>query len=120
MPGCTTASALGSQRYWSVPLTAQPQLDATHSPPRIRPMRLFPLLLCLVPLAAHAAEPTARWWKGNLHTHSLWSDGDEYPEVITEWSNVRARVTSSKPKELPTHPGECEQAWTQPLVIGVK
>lgn len=27
----------------------------------------------------------ARWWKGNLHTHSLWSDGDDYPEMIAQW-----------------------------------
>ncbi len=27
----------------------------------------------------------AIWWKGNLHTHSLWSDGDDYPEMIMEW-----------------------------------
>jgi hypothetical protein len=26
-----------------------------------------------------------QWWKGNLHTHSLWSDGDHFPEVITKW-----------------------------------
>ncbi len=25
------------------------------------------------------------WWKGNLHTHTLWSDGDQFPEVVTEW-----------------------------------
>ena len=25
------------------------------------------------------------WWKGNLHTHSLWSDGDDYPEMIVHW-----------------------------------
>lgn len=25
------------------------------------------------------------WYKGNLHTHSLWSDGDDYPEMIMEW-----------------------------------
>jgi len=25
------------------------------------------------------------WWKGNLHTHSLWSDGDDYPEVVLLW-----------------------------------
>jgi len=24
------------------------------------------------------------WWKGNLHTHSLWSDGDDYPEMIVD------------------------------------
>jgi hypothetical protein len=26
-----------------------------------------------------------RYWKGNLHTHSLWSDGDDFPEMITDW-----------------------------------
>ncbi len=29
--------------------------------------------------------PAARWWKGNLHTHSLWSDGDQYPEMVVDW-----------------------------------
>ncbi len=32
-----------------------------------------------------ADEPEPRWWKGNLHTHSLWSDGDEFPEMIAAW-----------------------------------
>ena len=26
-----------------------------------------------------------QWYKGNLHTHSYWSDGDEFPEMIMEW-----------------------------------
>ena len=36
---------------------------------------------------ARAADGDAatRWWKGNLHTHSLWSDGDNYPEMIADW-----------------------------------
>ena len=34
------------------------------------------------PMTAHA-EP--RWFKGNLHTHSLWSDGNDYPEMIVDW-----------------------------------
>jgi hypothetical protein len=25
------------------------------------------------------------WYKGNLHTHSYWSDGDEFPEMIMDW-----------------------------------
>jgi hypothetical protein len=24
-------------------------------------------------------DPQPRWFKGNLHTHSLWSDGNDYP-----------------------------------------
>jgi hypothetical protein len=32
-----------------------------------------------------ARDPEASWWRGNLHTHSLWSDGDDFPEMISEW-----------------------------------
>lgn len=31
------------------------------------------------------APETAQWWRGNLHTHSLWSDGNDFPEMITKW-----------------------------------
>lgn len=31
------------------------------------------------------ADAAPRWWKGNLHTHTLWSDGDDFPEMIAEW-----------------------------------
>jgi hypothetical protein len=36
-------------------------------------------------LQLSAAEAAPRWFKGNLHTHSLWSDGDDYPEMIADW-----------------------------------
>jgi hypothetical protein len=26
-----------------------------------------------------------RWYKGNLHTHTLWSDGDDFPEPVADW-----------------------------------
>lgn len=50
----------------------------------------FLLVLLVTPFSAVADEPTAsdpaaRWWKGNLHTHSLWSDGDQFPEMIGDW-----------------------------------
>ncbi len=32
-----------------------------------------------------SSQPAYRWWKGNLHTHSLWSDGDQFPEMIADW-----------------------------------
>jgi len=51
-----------------------------------------PLLLTLgaLLLAAGCTPPAPEtvstpWWKGNLHTHSLWSDGDDYPEMIMDW-----------------------------------
>ena len=47
-------------------------------------MLQFILFLSLVFKLA-AAEVEAKWWKGNLHTHSHWSDGDDYPEQIAKW-----------------------------------
>jgi len=35
------------------------------------------------------AQPAPRWWKGNLHTHTLWSDGDDYPEMVVDWYKLR-------------------------------
>jgi hypothetical protein len=35
--------------------------------------------------AAVLPSDQPQWYKGNLHTHSLWSDGDEYPEMIADW-----------------------------------
>lgn len=35
------------------------------------------------PLPVTAGPPT--YLKGNLHTHSLWSDGDDFPEMIADW-----------------------------------
>lgn len=32
-----------------------------------------------------AQQPQMKWFKGNLHTHSLWSDGDGYPDMIVDW-----------------------------------
>ncbi len=33
----------------------------------------------------NAKKAQVRWLKGNLHTHSLWSDGDHFPEMIIKW-----------------------------------
>jgi hypothetical protein len=30
-------------------------------------------------------EDKANWYRGNLHTHSLWSDGDDFPEMVIDW-----------------------------------
>lgn len=54
--------------------------------------RMVPAALCLsllVGIASLSAQPAPRWWKGNLHTHSLWSDGDDYPEMIVDWYKTR-------------------------------
>lgn len=38
---------------------------------------------------SRADEPPVRWFKGNLHTHSLWSDGNDFPEMICDWYRAR-------------------------------
>ena len=30
-------------------------------------------------------QPAQQWYKGNLHTHSYWSDGDAFPEMVMDW-----------------------------------
>lgn len=32
-----------------------------------------------------AETQNIHWYKGNLHTHTLWSDGDDYPEMVVDW-----------------------------------
>jgi len=68
----------------------------------MRHLKPFLLLGCVIalfalPMAWGEADneakpgllpPVARgpqWLKGNLHTHSLWSDGDDFPEMIGDW-----------------------------------
>lgn len=54
-------------------------------------MRTFLLSLFIFSIGVFSSatkeqlEPTKQWYKGNLHTHSYWSDGDDYPEMIMDW-----------------------------------
>src|SRR5262245_2463070 len=44
------------------------------------------VMLTRAPGAGSDADgPTARWWRGNLHTHTFWSDGDDFPESVVDW-----------------------------------
>lgn len=68
-------------------------------PIKIRSALLAILAVTLVSLAAFqnpTDEPSKerlaalksdapQYWKGNLHTHSLWSDGNDFPEMIADW-----------------------------------
>ena len=69
----------------------------THHP--LRPLLLtalvaaveMTLIVLQVPAPAPAnaqtlqATESMKWYRGNLHTHSLWSDGDDYLEAIALW-----------------------------------
>ena len=59
------------------------------------PQRRFTAPLCLLSLVIAFAfqfalqdasgQETKKWYRGNLHTHSLWSDGNDFPEMIAKW-----------------------------------
>ena len=37
----------------------------------------------------HESKTDGKWYKGNLHTHSLWSDGNDFPDMIVSWYRER-------------------------------
>ncbi len=43
------------------------------------------IIFLLVSVFGCVEKPKPNWYKGNLHTHSYWSDGDEFPEMIMDW-----------------------------------
>ncbi|MEC9047643.1 MAG: hypothetical protein VYA51_06485 [Planctomycetota bacterium] len=47
-------------------------------------MRHLVPLVALAALTACAGAPP-RYYKGNLHTHTLWSDGNHFPEMVVDW-----------------------------------
>ena len=54
---------------------------------------LLALIACLVVSnAVFCDEPvngkSKQWYKGNLHTHTLWSDGNNFPEMVAKWYAV--------------------------------
>jgi hypothetical protein len=47
------------------------------------PRFFWMLLFAVAASAIHAQE--SKWWKGNLHTHTFWSDGDDFPDMVANW-----------------------------------
>ncbi len=48
-------------------------------------IRIWSPLLLLLLLMMLQGCGSSSWWRGNLHTHSYWSDGNTYPEEIAAW-----------------------------------
>ncbi len=47
------------------------------------------LLIAALLASPAAAQQQTHWFKGNLHTHTLWSDGDDFPEMVVDWYKSR-------------------------------
>ncbi len=52
---------------------------------RMRPRSLIFGALFLQWITSMAISDSERWFRGNTHTHSLWSDGNDFPEMIIGW-----------------------------------
>ena len=67
---------------------------------RLRPIGLGLLVIIVISMAVGLSRPVSsgnvvadslreagplKWYRGNLHTHSHWSDGDDYLEMIAVW-----------------------------------
>ncbi len=61
----------------------------------LRPRKTALLLICfvlavtftwvLLPAAQTPPSPAFKWYKGNLHTHTINSDGDSAPDAVARW-----------------------------------
>jgi hypothetical protein len=51
------------------------------------------------------------WWKGNLHTHTLWTDGNYFPEMVAKWYKDNGYHFLSMTPHNTIHQGE---KWVQP------
>jgi len=72
-------------------------------------------LSCFFSLPLWAQETGPKWYKGNTHTHSYWSDGDDFPEMIIDWykshgynflslSDHNTIANGEKWQPIPLHP----------------
>jgi len=50
-------------------------------------MKRFPILVIVTILIGFSflSLAQAKWYKGNTHAHSFWSDGDAFPEMEAKW-----------------------------------
>ena len=75
-------------------------LKGMSMPARFRSLGLGMLALAVIAVTLEFSRPVVvqqvsaetlqatgplKWYRGNLHTHSHWSDGDDYLEMITLW-----------------------------------
>ena len=56
------------------------------------PFRLTTLCIALACVTGVAHADESRWFKGNTHTHSLWSDGNDFPVLVIQQDFNRAWI----------------------------
>lgn len=51
----------------------------------LKPTLLIICLFLIISILSCDQEESIPWQKGNLHTHTYWSDGDGFPEMVLDW-----------------------------------
>lgn len=85
-----------SGQYTSSIFVTLPEGNPSFDPRNDPSLRKFPItqidmkksalpLIGLLAMGLLSCSSQKEWYKGNLHTHSYWSDGDNYPEMIMDW-----------------------------------
>ena len=78
-------------------------------------VRLLIFLFSFFIVGKTVAQNSSNWYKGNTHTHSYWSDGNDFPEMIMDWykshgydfislSDHNTLAQGEKWKAIPAHP----------------
>src|SRR5687768_18406827 len=78
-------------------------------------MRRLLMLLLIILISNFSRSQALKWYKGNTHTHSLWSDGNDFPEMIMDWykkngydfislSDHNILANGKKWATIPSHP----------------
>ena len=73
------------------------------------------IVILIMFIAIITQSQTLKWYKGNTHTHSLWSDGNDFPEMIMDWykshgydfislSDHNILANGEKWATIPSHP----------------
>jgi hypothetical protein len=76
---------------------------------------LLVIFITVSVLNTSGQKSSLKWYKGNTHTHSYWSDGDDFPEMIMGWykshgydfislSDHNTLAEGEKWKQIPRHP----------------
>ena len=51
----------------------------------VRLLLIWPVFVLSGNAQERSESVNTQWYRGNLHTHSFWSDGNDFPEMIAKW-----------------------------------
>ena len=43
------------------------------------------LVAAVIARPVYGQDAGEKWFKGNTHTHTLWSDGNDFPDMVAAW-----------------------------------